>query len=67
VHHVQHHRGDDLSLVGYFRRHERHHHLHHHRQVVNFGISTTMWDRLFGTFQPTNVAGSSSQRESSSS
>jgi sterol desaturase/sphingolipid hydroxylase (fatty acid hydroxylase superfamily) len=21
---------------------------------VNFGISTTMWDRLFGTFQPTN-------------
>ena len=27
--------------------------LHHHRQVVNFGISTTMWDRLFGTFQPT--------------
>jgi sterol desaturase/sphingolipid hydroxylase (fatty acid hydroxylase superfamily) len=21
---------------------------------VNFGISTTIWDRLFGTFQPTN-------------
>jgi sterol desaturase/sphingolipid hydroxylase (fatty acid hydroxylase superfamily) len=21
---------------------------------VNFGISTTMWDRLFGTFQPKN-------------
>ena len=30
------------------------HDLHHHRQVVNFGISTTIWDRLFGTFQPTN-------------
>ena len=23
-------------------------------QVVNFGISTTIWDRLFGTFQPTH-------------
>ncbi|PYR01775.1 MAG: hypothetical protein DMG00_30540, partial [Acidobacteria bacterium] len=21
---------------------------------MNFGISTTIWDRLFGTFQPTN-------------
>src|SRR4029077_661104 len=28
--------------------------LHHHRQVVNFGISTTISDRLFGTFEPTN-------------
>jgi sterol desaturase/sphingolipid hydroxylase (fatty acid hydroxylase superfamily) len=54
VHHVQHHPGNDLACVGYLRRHERHHHLHHHRQVVNFGISTTIWDRLFGTFQPTN-------------
>jgi sterol desaturase/sphingolipid hydroxylase (fatty acid hydroxylase superfamily) len=24
------------------------------RQVVNFGISTTIWERLFGTFEPTN-------------
>jgi sterol desaturase/sphingolipid hydroxylase (fatty acid hydroxylase superfamily) len=30
------------------------HDLHHHRQVVNFGISTTIWERLFGTFEPTN-------------
>ena len=54
VHHWQHHRGTDLACVAYFRRLERRHHLHHHRQVVNFGITTTMWDRLFGTFQPTN-------------
>ena len=51
VHHVHHHRGKDLACVAYRRRLER---LHHHRQVVNFGISTTIWDRLFGTFQPTN-------------
>jgi sterol desaturase/sphingolipid hydroxylase (fatty acid hydroxylase superfamily) len=54
VHHWQHHRGNDLACVAYLGRLERLHHLHHHRQVVNFGISTTIWDRLFGTFQPTN-------------
>ncbi len=54
LHHRQHHRGTDLAFGAYWRRLERLHHLHHHRQVVNFGISTTMWDRLFGTFQPTN-------------
>ena len=53
VHHWQHHRGHGLARVGYLRRLERLHHVHHHRQVVNFGISTTIWDRLFGTFQPT--------------
>jgi sterol desaturase/sphingolipid hydroxylase (fatty acid hydroxylase superfamily) len=31
---------------------ERFHDAHHARQNVNFGITTTMWDRLFGTFQP---------------
>jgi sterol desaturase/sphingolipid hydroxylase (fatty acid hydroxylase superfamily) len=54
VHHWQHHRGPELVCVAYLGRLQRLHHLHHHRQVVNFGISTTMWDRLFGTFQPTN-------------
>jgi sterol desaturase/sphingolipid hydroxylase (fatty acid hydroxylase superfamily) len=53
VHHWQHHRGHDRARVAYLRRLERLHHLHHHRPVVNFGISTTIWDRLFGTFQPT--------------
>ena len=54
LHHWQHHRSQDLAGVTYLRRLERLHHLHHHRPVVNFGISTTIWDRLFGTFQPTN-------------
>ena len=54
VHHLQHHRGKDLAGVAYLRRLERFHDLHHHRQVVNFGISTTIWDRPFGTFEPTN-------------
>jgi len=54
VHHWQHHRSKELASVAYLRRLERLHHLHHHRLAVNFGISTMMWDRLFGTFQPTN-------------
>jgi len=54
VHHWQHHRYKDLACLASLRRLERLHDLHHHRQVVNFGISTTIWDRLFGTFQPTN-------------
>jgi sterol desaturase/sphingolipid hydroxylase (fatty acid hydroxylase superfamily) len=54
VHHWQHHRRRDGACVAHWQRLERLHHLHHHRQMVNFGISTTIWDRLFGTFQPTN-------------
>jgi sterol desaturase/sphingolipid hydroxylase (fatty acid hydroxylase superfamily) len=54
VHHWQHHRRRDGACVAHWRRLERLHHLHHHRQMVNFGISTTIWDRLFGTFQPTD-------------
>jgi sterol desaturase/sphingolipid hydroxylase (fatty acid hydroxylase superfamily) len=51
LHHWQHHRGEDLACVACWRRLERLHDFHHHRQVVNFGISTSIWDRLFGTFQ----------------
>ena len=54
LHHVEHQRAKALTYVACLGRLERLHHLHHHRQVVNFGISSTMWDRLFGTFQPTN-------------
>ena len=52
LHHLQHHRRDELAQVAYLARLERLHHVHHHRPAVNFGISTTIWDRLFGTFQP---------------
>ena len=52
VHHWQHHRGKDLACAAYLRRLERLHHLHHHRQVVNFGISTTIWDPFCPIAQP---------------
>lgn len=51
VHHWQHHRPQDLARVPFLQRLEHMHHMHHERQIVNFGISTTFWDRLFGTFR----------------
>jgi sterol desaturase/sphingolipid hydroxylase (fatty acid hydroxylase superfamily) len=52
LHHLQHHREKDLARFGYWRRSERLHHIHHDRHVVNYGITTTLWDRLLGTFEP---------------
>jgi cyclopropane-fatty-acyl-phospholipid synthase len=52
LHHLQHHREKDLARFTYWRTFERLHHIHHDRHVVNFGITTTVWDRLLGTFEP---------------
>ena len=46
LHHLQHHRG--LAWAGL----EQVHRIHHGQQTVNFGVTTTIWDRLLGTFQP---------------
>jgi len=50
-HWVHHHRSDD-GYGSYWHRLDRLHHGHHRRQASNFGVSTTMWDGIFGTFQP---------------
>jgi len=50
-HWVHHHRSHDGS-VSYWRRLDRVQHHHHQRQNVNFGVSTTIWDGVFGTFEP---------------
>ena len=52
-HHWEHHHRHDVACGSYWRRLDRLHHVHHHQPDVNFGISTTIWDRLFGTFQST--------------
>jgi sterol desaturase/sphingolipid hydroxylase (fatty acid hydroxylase superfamily) len=51
LHHVQHHQGAMLADVGYLARLERAHRIHHDQHRVNYGVSTTIWDRLLGTFQ----------------
>jgi sterol desaturase/sphingolipid hydroxylase (fatty acid hydroxylase superfamily) len=55
LHHLQHHRERDLARFAYLRRSERLHHIHHDRHVVNYGITTTIWDRLLGTFEPVRL------------
>jgi 4-hydroxysphinganine ceramide fatty acyl 2-hydroxylase len=57
VHHLLHHRDKDLADVACLARLGRAHRIHHDRHVVNYGVSTTIWDRLLGTFQPTNGPG----------
>lgn len=53
-HHWEHHHRRNVACGAYWRQLDHLHHVHHQRQGVNFGVSTKMWDRLFGTFQPTS-------------
>jgi len=48
-HHWIHHRRSDLGRGSYWWRLDQLHHLHHRRQGSNFGVSTTIWDGIFGT------------------
>jgi sterol desaturase/sphingolipid hydroxylase (fatty acid hydroxylase superfamily) len=49
VHYALHHMGSHgLSRV---KRLKRRHALHHQFQVINFGVTTDIWDRVFGTFE----------------
>ena len=54
LHHLQHRRRTiPACLAGL----ERVHRIHHHRHMVNYGVTTTLWDRLLGTFQPSHESG----------
>jgi cyclopropane-fatty-acyl-phospholipid synthase len=50
-HHWVHHHRFEVGGGSHWRRLDRSHHIHHQRQSMNFGVSTTMWDSIFGTFQ----------------
>ena len=51
LHHLQHRRRTiPACLAGI----ERVHRIHHDRHIVNYGVTTTLWDRLLGTFQPSH-------------
>lgn len=53
VHHLQHHRPGALSGTWFFGRQLRLHEVHHQHPHVYFGISTSIWDHVFGTVQRT--------------
>jgi sterol desaturase/sphingolipid hydroxylase (fatty acid hydroxylase superfamily) len=50
VHHLLHHRHDALARSRWFEAQVRLHDAHHLRPDLHFGISSGLWDRLFGTF-----------------
>jgi sterol desaturase/sphingolipid hydroxylase (fatty acid hydroxylase superfamily) len=51
LHHLQHRRGIGLACLAGL---ERAHRIHHVQHTVNYGVTTTLWDRLLGTFQPSH-------------
>ena len=51
VHHVLHHH-EALAIPVWLQRIERRHRIHHARHSVNFGVTSAVWDRVFGTYQP---------------
>jgi sterol desaturase/sphingolipid hydroxylase (fatty acid hydroxylase superfamily) len=48
---VLHHHGALAERLG-FRRMQRVHQVHHMHHDVNFGVTSTLWDRIFRTYQP---------------
>lgn len=51
VHRMQHYHPDVLSRWWFFGNQMRLHALHHEQPNGHFGITTSMWDRIFGTFR----------------
>ena len=51
-HHILHH--FDLSGLKLIRRYAIWHLAHHRRDDVNFGITVSLWDWIFGTYQGAN-------------
>jgi len=50
LHHVLHHHEALAVRVG-LQRLDRRHRIHHVHHDVNFGVTSTLWDRVFGTCQ----------------
>lgn len=50
VHHLQHHYEGMLARSPFFARTLQLHVLHHRRPDTHFGITSSFWDRVFGTF-----------------
>lgn len=66
VHHVLHHHEALAARVG-LQRLERRHRIHHVHHDVNFGVTSTLWDRVFGTRQPETFSKTSRSYVTSSS
>lgn len=50
IHYLLHHTKRNKGVVGWMKRY---HHLHHHApEPGRFGVSSPLWDFVFGTFKP---------------
>lgn len=50
IHYVLHHTKRTKGVIGWMKRY---HHLHHHSpEPGRFGVSTPLWDVIFGTYKP---------------
>jgi sterol desaturase/sphingolipid hydroxylase (fatty acid hydroxylase superfamily) len=61
VHHALHHRQEFVRRLGGARILERHR-IHHRDHDVNFGVTSALCDRLFGTCLPVSPSGARSNR-----
>jgi cyclopropane-fatty-acyl-phospholipid synthase len=50
IHHMLHHHPDVLGRISYYEEQVRLHDIHHAEPEVLFGISNSLWDRVFRTF-----------------
>jgi sterol desaturase/sphingolipid hydroxylase (fatty acid hydroxylase superfamily) len=66
VHHVLHHHEIFAGRAGLHRL-ERIHCIHHVQQSVNFGVTSTLWDRVLGTYQSPVFSRTTRSYETSSS
>jgi sterol desaturase/sphingolipid hydroxylase (fatty acid hydroxylase superfamily) len=51
LHHMQHHHPRLVAMRHRTRQLQLAHRIHHARYVVNYGVTTACWDRLFGSYQ----------------
>jgi sterol desaturase/sphingolipid hydroxylase (fatty acid hydroxylase superfamily) len=58
LHHIHHHSSASKSR---FRKLRAHHNIHHRLPHVNFGVTTRLWDRIFGTMHVKGKARTVSQ------
>jgi len=62
LHHLLHRRRSLVSRVPFLARLEQAHHFHHVHGAANYGVSTSWWDHLLGSYQPSDDSGRSRNR-----
>lgn len=62
LHHLLHRRRALMARVPFLARLEQAHHFHHVHGAANYGVSTSWWDHLLGSYQPSDDSGRSRNR-----